>query len=156
MTALKSKALDTLDSRNFFVSLITLFLLPLAGNGIEVAPDLADKTYYAIVNKNLLFAITVIFPNVVQPVIKLIRSKSWSWSFSSKLNFWTQVATVALMGLGLLGIVFPEFAADTVFDAIAGGNIGLIIAAFGINIINPLWHFFFDKRDNPKAITPQA
>ena len=103
-----TKLQATLDSRNFFVSLISLVLLTLEANDLSIGTD-ADSIYDA---------------------------------FASVLIFFTGI-----------GVVFPEGAASNLIDALAGGELNLIILALAANIINPFLHFFRDKaEDGPRDL----
>ena len=144
---IKQKLTATAGSSNFRITLITLALMFLSGMGAEVSPDLAGPLLDAVLSKDLFAMITIIVPNVVQPVFKIISNKTFNWRFLKNPNFYTQFFTVLFMGTAAFGLAFPDNAAMEVINSITGGNWTLILGAVSVNIINPLWHFFFEKRD---------
>ena len=94
---------------------------------------------------------SVVLLNFLNPVMKLInKTAKWSWDFLKSVNFWTQLATVILVGLSLLGVVFPQGAAAGIVEAVFSGEANLIITAIAVNVINPLYHFIFDR--GPKQV----
>lgn len=94
-----SKLQATLDSRNFFVSLISVAMLMLSYQGVAIDVD----------------------PQAVADI---------------------------LLRADVLGIVFPDGAAAAVVEAIFSGGTGAIATALVVNLLNPLYHFLFDR---PKA-----
>lgn len=152
----KSKLEGTLDSRNFWVSLITLALLGIGANGADI-PDpegVSGEIYDSILTGNVGSLLTVIFFNFVNPLIKIVRQKSWSWDFIKSMNFWTQFATVGLIALTALGISFPDGAAKNVIESVFGGEFQTIAIAFVINVINPLYHFFLKQKEEEILARP--
>lgn len=140
-----SKFAATMESRNFFVSLITLLFLALGYNGLDPGID-ADTLLDAILSGELGPIVSIILVNFLNPIMKIIRGEvEWSWSFLKSKNFWTQTITAILMLLTGFGIVFPDGAAAQLVDAIFGGSFDAISVAIVLNIINPLYHFFFDR-----------
>lgn len=151
---MQTKTQATLDSRNFFVSLLSIIFLAFAANGADVSPEAPGEIYDAIDSGNLTAILLTIITNALNPILKIVRQKTWSWSFLRSVNFWTQLGTVILIGLSAFGILFPDGASAAIVEAIFGGNIGTIITALGINIINPLWHWFFDRKKPQEPTTP--
>lgn len=149
-----SKVDATLDSRNFFVSIISIIFTALAGQGVNIInPELiSGEVYDAIITGQIGTLLSVLFVNFINPMIKIVRQKTWSWAFLKSVNFWTQFATVGLLGLASFGIVFPEGAASEVVISIFGGNFETIMIATVINFLNPLWHFFKKQRNEPQLI----
>lgn len=150
----KSKLNDVLDSRNFFVSLITIFVSIFVYNGMQVSnPDiLAGEIYDTLSSKEMLPILTLVFTNFVNPLMKMIRS-GFNIGFLKSINFWVQVTTVILLVLAGHGMMFPEGTPQKIVEAIFSGNTELIFTVIAANVLNPLYHFFFDKE--PPA-TPQA
>ena len=140
----ETKVTATLNSRNFWISIISIIFTGLGAQGIDMMePELiSGEIYDAIIKGQVGTLISVLFVNFINPVIKIVRQKTWSWSFLRSVNFWVQFATVGLLGLASFGIVFPEGAAAEVVGSFFGGNFETIAIATIINILNPLWHFF--------------
>lgn len=139
------KLIDTLNSRNFFVSLISIILLAIELNGFPVSTD-AGQIFDAVDAGQVSSIISIFFVNFLNPILKLAsKAKKWTWDFLKSPNFITQALTVFLIGLTGFGIAFPEGAAANIVDAIFQGGFQTIVVALVINILNPLYHFFFDK-----------
>jgi len=142
---LSPKVEATLNSRNFFISLLSVLLMAIELNGFNVSTD-AGQIYDAIDAGQVSTIVSIFFVNFLNPILKLAsKTASWSWGFLKSPNFLTQVATVLLVGLAGLGIAFPDGAAAAVVDSIFQGGFQTIVVALVINILNPLYHFFFDR-----------
>ena len=150
----ESKLDATLNSRNFWVSIVSLLLLALAGNGADVLnPEgVSGEIYDAVVEGQIGTLLSVLFINFINPVIKIVREKKWNWEFTKSLNFWVQFATVGLIALTATGITFPEGAAADLVNSIFGGNFETIMVTIVVNIINPVYHWFFDRKKDQKLI----
>lgn len=136
-----------IDSSNFFVTLITLILLPLVANGLDLplpANEVAEGLVTAISAGDIAAIIGVALPNIVNPVMYWINNawNGWSWTFLKSANFWTQALTALLILLTGFGLMFPEGAAANLIDSLFGGEITAILLALLINVINPFIHFF--------------
>lgn len=141
------KLTATLNSKNFFVSLISIILMAIELNGFNVNTD-AGQIYDAIDAGQISTIISIFFVNFLNPILKLAsKAASWTWDFLKSPNFITQVVTVLLIGLTGFGIAFPDGAAAAVVDSIFQGGFQTIVVALVINILNPLYHFFFDRPD---------
>jgi len=151
---MKNKILDTFGSQNFLVSIFTIIFAAFAANGLPIDLDPGEAAQ-TIGEGNITAIATMFVVNLLNPVFKLInKSATWSWDFIRSVNFWTQSLTVILVAVAGLGIVFPEGAAENVVDAIFGGNFGVIATALVVNILNPLYHFFFDRKKDPGEPQP--
>lgn len=142
---------NRLDSSNFFVTLITLILLPLMANGLDLplpADEVADQLVTAVSAGDIGAIIAVVLPNIINPVMYWINNawSGWSWGFLKSVNFWTQALTAILILLTGFGLMFPEGAAANLIDSLFGGEITAIILALVVNIINPFIHFFKGKK----------
>lgn len=136
------KVTETLGSRNFFVSLVSLILLSLELNSLPTGAD-PGTIVDVIQNPDIGRIVSIIFLNFLNPVMKIIsKTAVWDWGFLKSMNFWTQVITVVLTGVAMLGIVFPDGAAAAMVEAVFGGEFNAIWVAFGMNILNPIYHFF--------------
>jgi hypothetical protein len=150
-TPSKTKFQATLDSRNFFVNLISIVLLAFTANGLPISVEPGD-IIDAISTQDFGLILGVILPNFLNPIMKLInKTANWGWGFLKSTNFWTQTLTTLLVGLELISLQFPTGAAQEIIDAVFSGDIGLIIAALAINILNPLLHFFRNKEETTPA-----
>lgn len=149
----KTKVNATLDSRNFFVSIISLILFTVSQiSGAPIPEGASQELLDAISSQDLLMIFTIAVPNFVNPVLKIIKDKLWTWKIFKSKNFLTQALTVLLLGVSGFGIAFPDGAASQIMDSIFGGEGTVMISAFVINIINPLWHFIFDKPKKLKTV----
>lgn len=142
---MSSKLTETLNSRNFFVSLISIILMAIELNGFNVNVE-PSEIYDAIDLGQVSTIVSIFFVNFLNPILKLAsKAASWTWDFLKSPNFITQVVTVILIGLAGLGIAFPQGAAANVVDSIFQGGFETIAVALVVNILNPLYHFFFDR-----------
>lgn len=141
------KILATAGSQNFFVSLISLFLLSFELNGLSTGAD-PNGIYEALASGEIGRITSILLLNFLNPILKLVQnSATWSWDFLKSKNFLTQAATAVLSAVTLLGIEFPDGAAAEVVDGFFGGTFETVAVALVINVLNPLWHFFFDRED---------
>lgn len=139
------KLTATLNSKNFFVSLISIILMAIELNGFSVNTT-PDELYNAIDLGQVSTIVSIFFVNFLNPILKLAsKAATWTWDFLKSPNFITQIVTVVLIGLAGLGIVFPQGAAANVVNAIFQGGFETIVVALVVNILNPLYHFFFDR-----------
>lgn len=142
---MSEKLTATLNSRNFFVSLISIILMAIELNGFNVSTD-AGTIYDAIDAGQVSTIVSIFFVNFLNPILKLAsKTASWTWNFLKSPNFLTQVVTVILIGLTGFGIAFPDGAAAAVIDSVFQGGFQTIVVALVINVLNPLYHFFFDR-----------
>ena len=126
-----NKLSNVLQSRNFFVTLVSIILLVLQYNAIEV-----DYTAEGIVDMfsgtTLANALVLALVNFINPIMKIVKKlvdKTFDWSFKNSTNFITQVLT-------LITVVVAVF-----FDEIAAG----MIAALILNVWNLVSHII--KKD---------
>lgn len=146
-----TKLQATLDSRNFFVSLVSLILLTFELNNIGTGAD-PDQIVEAVSAGDFGRILSIFFLNFLNPIMKLIsKAATWTWNFLKSTNFWTQVITTVLTAVAMLGVVFPEGAAANLSDAFLGGEIGVILTALIINVVNPIIHFFRNKKAQPDS-----
>lgn len=143
-TARKQKIQQTLDSRNFFVSLVSLILLFFTSNGLDLGVNAAQIV--DIVGSNDLGAIVgLIAVNFFNPLMKVFsKGFKFDWAFLRSPNFITQLITAVLSLVALLGVVFPPEAATEITNSFSSREFLPIAMALVINVANPLWHFFFD------------
>lgn len=139
-----------LESTNFLTSVLTLALTALGVWGINIDIDPA-QAIQEILAKNLEYIITIAIPSVGNLIFK-ITQKIQDGTLSIKrlfksLNFVTQAITVLAVILTSVGIMIPETAPQALSEAIFSGSIVTIITALVTNVLNPLWHFFFDKKE---------
>lgn len=126
-----NKLSNVLQSRNFFVTLVSIVLMVLQYNAIEV-----DYTAEGIVDMftgtTLANALVLALVNFINPIMKIVSklaNKTFDWGFKNSTNFITQVLT-------LITVVVAVF-----FDEIAAG----MIAALILNVWNLVSHII--KKD---------
>ena len=118
-----------LNSRNFFVSLLTLVSLFTMYFGVEL-PNTPEAIVDSAAGLGFIGIITsVILPNFFNVTIKLIQSwKEFGFNlgFLTSPNFLAQVTTVILTLLEGFGIT------------------NTLVIAIIVNAVNFLWHLLFD------------
>jgi len=133
-----SKITSTLDSRNFFVTLISIVLAALQFNSIETGYT-AEGIFDLFKDANLSSALILLVVNFLNPIMKIVNkviNKGFDWSFVKSRNFVTQV-------LSLLTILI-----SALFDEITVG----IISALVVNVWNLVSHLL----DKDKTTTDDA
>lgn len=133
-----SKLTSTLDSRNFFVTLISILLAALQFNSIETGYT-AEGIFDLFKDANLSSALILLVVNFLNPIMKIVNkviNKGFDWSFVKSRNFVTQV-------LSLLTILI-----SALFDEITVG----IISALVVNVWNLVSHLL----DKDKTTTDDA
>jgi len=136
-----------IESQNFFVSLVTLLLLAFEANQLTVNVS-AEQVVSVFASQDAGAIISLIFLNFLNPVMKILsKAQEWSWEFLKSANFWTQVVTVALAGVAIFGLQFPEGAAPELVEAYYSKQFSIISVAIVVNLINPIYHFFKNKQD---------
>jgi len=121
-----NKLSSTLDSRNFFVTLLSIVLSALQFNSIDLNHT-AEGIFDLFKDANLSSAFVIIIVNFLNPLIKIgnkVLSKSFDWGFIKSQNFGTQV-------LSLLTILFTAF-----FDQVSVGIVSVLI----LNVWNLVSH----------------
>jgi len=147
---MNAKIQATLGSRNFFVSLISVFLLAFELNNLSLGAG-AEQIIDTVTSGDVGRIAALFLVNFLNPILKLVqKTAEWSWAFLKSPNFWTQVITVILVALTGLGITFPDGAASGLVDAIFTGEFQVIAIAAVVNVLNPLYHFFFDRPEAPE------
>jgi hypothetical protein len=120
-------------------------LLTLEANDLSIGTD-AESVYDAFASGELGRILSLVLVNFLNPLMKIIRGEAgWSWDFLKSWNFRTQALTAVLIFFTGIGVVFPDGAVANLIDALAGGELNVIIIALVANIINPFIHFFRDK-----------
>jgi nitrous oxidase accessory protein NosD len=136
-----------IESQNFFVSLVTLLLLAFEANQLTVNVS-AEQVVSVFASQDAGAIISLIFLNFLNPVMKILsKAQEWSWEFLKSANFWTQVVTVALAGVAIFGLQFPEGAAPELVEAYYSKQFSIISVAIVVNLINPIYHFLKKKPD---------
>lgn len=140
------KTKSPLQSRNFFVSIVSLILLAFQANKINFdigAGEIVD----VIMSKDLGAILSLAVVNLINPIMKLAsKSTTWDWGFTRSANFWTQVLTVILVLIAGFGIPFPENASADLIAAWATKEFSVVAIAIILNVVNPLYHFFVKKK----------
>jgi len=102
-----SKLSQVLDSRNFFVTFISLLLLAMGANSIETGYT-ADGIFDLFKDASVSQILVLVIINFLNPLIKLVNkvvNKEWSWAFIKSQNFQTQVLSIVTI---LLSFIFDE------------------------------------------------
>jgi len=102
-----NKLSQVLDSRNFFVTLISLLLLAMGANSIETGYT-ADGIFDLFKDASVSQILVLVIINFLNPIIKLVKKvvdKEWSWAFIKSQNFQTQVLSIVTI---LLSFIFDE------------------------------------------------
>lgn len=122
---------NVLNSRNFFVSLVSIVVLVFQFNGVDLeqSPESIVDMFNGTTFANALVLALVNFINPLLKIGSKIVNKTFDWGFKSSTNFITQVLT-------LVTIVVAAF-----FDEVAAG----IIAALVLNLWNLVAHLM--KKD---------
>lgn len=148
---MNAKLQATLNSRNFFVSLISVVLLAFELNNLSLGAD-AGQIVDTVGSGDVGRIAALFLVNFLNPILKLIqKTAEWSWNFLRSPNFWTQLVTVILVALTGLGITFPDGAAGNLVESIFSGEFQVIAIAAVVNVLNPLYHFFFDRPAGEEA-----
>ena len=146
----KSKSVAVLESRNFLVSILSILFLVMAYMGADVSEGAAETITDSILSGNLTAILMAIFTNFLNPLMRIIAKAKEKggidFGFVKSINFWVQTGTVLAMLLGTIGLVFPDNFISETIGAIQSGDIGLILLALIANVINPIIHFFKDKK----------
>lgn len=102
-----SKLSQVLDSRNFFVTLISLLLLAMGANSIDTGYT-ADGIFDLFKDATVSQILVLVIINFLNPLIKLVNkvvNKEWSWEFIKSQNFQTQLLSILTI---LLSFIFDE------------------------------------------------
>lgn len=124
---------DTFQSRNFWVTIISLFFGLLTANNLNIGLT-PEELVNDISGHNTVEIFTFLAINFFQPVSKLIakiKAGEWSWDFLKSANFRTQALSVIAVGLA--------FWLDEV-------TIGFVVAIIA-NIANLVYHYFEQKNE---------
>lgn len=126
MEKLRVKAVGTLDSRNFFVTFISIILLAASGQDV-IFDQTPEEIYNLFQGQEILGILSIVVLNFLNPVTKLVTKiikKQWSWDFVKSMNFQTQATSfVALILASWLG-----------------EELGGIVLALAVNVVNLIVH----------------
>lgn len=137
----------SIQSQNFFVSLVTLILLAFEANALSVNVG-AEQIVSVLASKDAGAIISLFVLNFINPIMKLLnKTQEWDWGFLKSANFWTQALTVVLAAVAIFGLQLPEDAAPELVSAYYTQQFSIISVAVVINIINPIYHFLKSKQD---------
>lgn len=128
------KISEVLDSRNFFVTLLSMVLIGLQFNSIDAGYS-AEGIYDLFQGTTLTSAAVLVFVNFLNPVTKLIKKfidKEFNWNFIKSQNFTTQI-------LSLITIVLSVF-----LDEVSTG----LVSALILNAWNLVSHLIQKAKDN--------
>jgi len=138
----------SIQSQNFFVSLVTLILLAFEANALSVNVG-AEQIVSVLASKDAGAIISLFVLNFINPIMKLLsKTQEWDWGFLKSPNFWTQSLTVLLAAVAIFGLQLPEDAAPELVSAYYSQQFSIISVAVVINIINPIYHFLKSKQND--------
>jgi hypothetical protein len=138
----------SIQSQNFFVSLVTLILLAFEANALSVNVG-AEQIVSVLASKDAGAIISLFVLNFINPIMKLLsKTQEWDWGFLKSPNFWTQALTVVLAAVAIFGLQLPEDAAPELVSAYYSQQFSIISVAVVINIINPIYHFLKSKQND--------
>jgi len=138
----------SIQSQNFFVSLVTLILLAFEANALSVNVG-AEQIVSVLASKDAGAIISLFVLNFINPIMKLLsKTQEWDWGFLKSPNFWTQSLTVVLAAVAIFGLQLPEDAAPELVSAYYSQQFSIISVAVVINIINPIYHFLKSKQND--------
>jgi len=138
----------SIQSQNFFVSLVTLILLAFEANALSVNVG-AEQIVSVLASKDAGAIISLFVLNFINPIMKLLnKTQEWDWGFIKSPNFWTQALTVVLAAVAIFGLQFPGDAAPELVSAYYSQQFSIISVAVVINIINPIYHFLKSKQND--------
>ena len=121
-----SKFKEILNSNNAWVTSISIVMMAIVANGIEVGmtPEEAFALFSGKTLIPILIAVVANFFNVFYKLATKIKNGTWSWSFLKSSNFWTQLVTLAMP------FIIPFLGEDK------AAAMGVVLA----NIINFMFH----------------
>lgn len=135
MKTVLAKLLEVLESRNAFVTYISIILLGLSYNSIPVEFT-PNQIIDMFVGKNAGEILAVLLLNFFNPLSKMINKlikKEWSWGFiKDSQNFITQLTT-------LLALIIGAF-----MDQMAAGII--------VSILLQLWNLVTHLSKKPQNV----
>ncbi len=143
------------QSLNFLSSVITIIFIILGVNGLELGFD-PQVGIQEVLAKNWEFIITIMIPSLATFTFKII-DKIRTGEFKLRIflsNLWkspnglTQAFTVVFSALSSIGIMFSETVGADLAEAISTGSLGLILTVVVTQILNPIWHFIMDRRND--------
>ena len=144
-TLIKTRKMS--QSSNFWTNLTSLILSFLIYLGIEVSPTLPGEIVDAVQTVDIT-AMIMIVVNLVNKIIHIWepeKIKEEFWAFLKSTNFYTNLITLLIGIVIFYGAAVPDNAVSELVDSILGGDLGLILSAVAINIINPIYHLLFKK-----------
>lgn len=136
-----------LKSSNFWVNIINLMLgffvvwgSPVDLSGAEVLDTIFTKD---------IGLISLMVVNFINPIKKIIANGAYKdLAFLKSRNFMSQALTALFSGLAsFTAVSIPLEGAEPIADALVSGDIGMIISAIGLNVVNFLVHFFEKKEE---------
>jgi len=138
---MNNKISSTLDSRNFFVTIISMVLIALQFNAIETGYT-ADGIYDLFKDSTLTSALVYVVVNFLNPIIKLVNkfiTKSFDWTFVKSQNFITQILSAVTILLSLF------------LDDVATGLVSTLI----LNAWNLVSHIIQKNKNKDNDLTEQ-
>lgn len=142
----------SLNSRNFFISILNVIFGAFAINGIDFNIP-AEDVVNVFTSKDLTAILMMIAVNFIGPLFKLIQKEVvFTFDFLKSKNFWMQSSTFIVALLASLGIMIPEGGISSTIDAIFGGEFNLIVMALVANVLLPVYYFIWGNKDEEDKV----
>lgn len=144
-----------LKSINFLNSVVTVLLILLGANGLDLGYDPIEGIQQ-ILAKNWEFLATIVIPGTSTLIFRLVEKikskeltlRSFFMNVFKDANSLTQLLTLVFGILVTIGIMIaPNVGADLA-NAITEGSIFLILSIVVTNVLNPIWHFFKNRNND--------
>lgn len=144
-----------LKSINFLNSTVTVLLILLGANGLDLGYDPIEGIQQ-ILAKNWEFLATIVIPGTSTLIFRLVEKikskeltlRSFFMNVFKDANSLTQLLTLVFGILVTIGIMIaPNVGADLA-NAITEGSIFLILSIVVTNVLNPIWHFFKNRNND--------
>ena len=126
--SVNGKIFDVVNSRSFYMSLISIFLMCLSGNGIDVSKYTPDSIYSIFTTGSgaaLIGAIFTLFLELGARIYTVIAKNGISWKFLGSDN--VKAAIISILSL-FIGAYFNQFVASLCISLLT-------------QILNVLFHF---------------
>ena len=126
--SVNGKIFDVVNSRSFYMSLISIFLMGLSGNGIDVSKYTPDSIYSIFTTGSgaaLIGAIFTLFLELGARIYTVIAKNGISWKFLGSDN--VKAAIISILAL-FIGAYFNQFVASLCISLLT-------------QILNVLFHF---------------
>lgn len=147
--------MSRLRSINFLNSIVTVLLILLGANGLDLGYDPLAGVQ-EILAKNWEFVLTVMLPSTSTFILRLIDKlknkeltlRSFFMNVFQNENSLTQLLTIVFGVLVMLGIAIAPTVGAELANAIAQGSIFMILSIVITQVLNPIWHFIKNRNND--------